>query len=100
VLADEKAFSARVRAGELHLKLLLTSAGNEQYRGTDPKLLAVAQTSRMIDNVSELAARLAALNPKNVPVIRTIFPDENHQSVSLATIGRAVRFALRPPNPP
>jgi predicted alpha/beta superfamily hydrolase len=88
-----------VRAGELHLKLLLTSAGDEQYRGTDPKLLAAAQNSRMIDNASELAARLAALNPQNFAVVRVIFPDESHNSVSLASIGRAVRFALAPPSP-
>jgi predicted alpha/beta superfamily hydrolase len=99
LLADEQAFSARVRAGELHLKLLLTSAGDEQYRGTDPKLLAAAQNSRMIDNASELAARLAALNPQNFAVVRVIFPDESHNSVSLASIGRAVRFALAPPSP-
>jgi predicted alpha/beta superfamily hydrolase len=83
VLSDEGAFSVRARAGELHLKLLLTPAGNE------PKT----------DYVSALAARLAKLNPQNVAVVRAVFPDESHNSVSLATIGRAVRFALEPSSP-
>ncbi len=70
VLADEEAFSKRARAGELQLKVLITSAGDEQYRGDDPKLLAEAQRgSRMVDNASELAARLAALNPQRITVV-------------------------------
>ena len=36
VLVDEEAFSKRARAGELQLKVLVTSAGDEQYRGNDP----------------------------------------------------------------
>jgi predicted alpha/beta superfamily hydrolase len=97
VLADEKTFSDRARAGRLHLKLLLTSGGDEQYRGTDPKLVAMSQAFQMIDNASELAARLAVLDPKNVQVVRAIFPGESHDSVSLVSLGRAVRFALEPP---
>ena len=95
VLADEPAFSARARRGELHLKLLLTSAGDEQYDGPDPKLLAAQ--GRTIADVSDLAARLAVLDPQNVRVVRTIFADESHRSVSPATLSRAVVFALEPP---
>ena len=95
VLADEAAFSKRARAGELHLKLLITSAGDEQYRGDDPQLLAEAQRgSRMVDNASELAARLAALSPQKVHVVRTIFDGELHITASDAALNRAVRFAL------
>lgn len=96
VLADEEAFSRQAKAGTLHLKLLLTSAGDEQYRGINPVQLLGAQRSRMIDNASDLAARLAALNPEKVVVARTIFPDEDHVSVSLASLGRALTFALKP----
>jgi len=97
VLADEPAFSDRARRGELHLKLLLTSAGDEQYSGPDPKLLAAQ--GRTIADVSDLAARLAVLDPQNVRVVRTIFADESHRSVSPATLSRAVVFALEPPAP-
>ena len=95
VLADEDAFSKRARAGELHLQLLLTSAADEQYHGDDSTLLAKAQTgSRMVDNASELAARLAALDPVDVKVTRQIFPDETHPSGAQASLCRAMKFAL------
>jgi len=94
VLADEAAFSKRGRAGELHLQILVTSAGDEQYRGDDPALLAAAATSRMIDNASELTDRLAALKPTSIKVSRVIFPGETHISTSSAAISRAVRLAI------
>ena len=95
VLADEGTFAKRAKAGELSVRLLLTSAGDEHYRGDDPKLRA-ADSRRMIDNVSELASRLAPLNPEKVTVTRVIFPEETHVSVSLASLGRALTFALKP----
>ena len=95
VLADEATFAKRARAGQLKVRLLLTSAGDEQYRGDNPKLRA-ADTSRMIDNVSELAGRLALLNPKQVTVTRVMFADETHVSASLASLARALTFALKP----
>jgi predicted alpha/beta superfamily hydrolase len=96
VLADEPVFAKRAKVGELKIRLLLTSAGDEQYRGDDPKLRAAADSSRMIDNVSELASRLTSLNPEKVVVTRAIFPDENHDSAALASLGRALTFALKP----
>jgi uncharacterized protein len=98
VLADEEAFSKRASSGELHLKILVTSAGNEQYGGDDPALLAESSASRMIENASELADRFAALNPANITVTRTIFPDETHNSVGPISLTRAIRFALPPPD--
>jgi predicted alpha/beta superfamily hydrolase len=77
VLADEDAFSRLVRTGKLRLKIMVTSAGEE--RNSD---------------ASGLAARLAALNPTKVVVARAIFAGEDHVSVSLASIGRALTFAL------
>jgi len=96
VLRDEEAFSKRARVGDLRLKVLVTSAGDEQYRGADPKLLAEGNAGRMVDNASELADRLALLDPKNIPVTRVIFPGETHGSVQGAALSRAVRFALPP----
>ena len=93
VLADEESFSKRARAGELRLKVLVTSAADEQYRGSDPKLLA-ANTTRLVDNASELAARLGSLHPQNIGVVRTIFEGEIHDTVSPASLSRSLRFAL------
>ena len=92
VLADEEAFSKRARGGELHLKILITSAGDEQYRGSDPQRQAA--DNRMVDNASDLAARLKALNSRNITVARTIFDGEVHNTVAPASLSRAVHFAL------
>ncbi|MFC1539574.1 alpha/beta hydrolase, partial [Candidatus Latescibacterota bacterium] len=99
VLADEAAFSTRARAGELRLKLLITSAEDEQYHGNDPQSLAAdakVGEFRLVDNASELAARLAELNPEQITVVRTIFDGESHHSSQAANISRAVRFAFSP----
>jgi len=81
VLADEGAFSKRAKAGELHLKILVSSGGDEP-RGS------------MVDNASDLAKQLSGL--KDISVARTIFPDEIHASVSMSSLNRGIRFALAP----
>jgi hypothetical protein len=96
VLADEAAFSARAKSGQLRLRLLLTVAGEEQYRGPDEARRKGDDESRMIDNASELATRLGALDPVHVQVTFATFADETHVSVSLASLGRALSFALQP----
>ncbi|HVS54310.1 MAG TPA: alpha/beta hydrolase-fold protein [Opitutaceae bacterium] len=96
VLADEAAFSKQVKTGALHLKLLITSAADEQYRGTDPAQLAAAARTRMVDNAAELSARLAAVMPENLSVTYTVFAGENHVSSSEANLSRGLRFALQP----
>ena len=95
VLADEAAFSQRVRDGKVHGRVLITSAGDEQ-RGDVPGGDREAAVHRMVDNASELAGRLAALNPQQMPVTRVIFPDEIHGSVPQASTSRAVRFSFPP----
>jgi predicted alpha/beta superfamily hydrolase len=95
VLQDEEGFAKRVKAGDLRLRVLVLSAANEQYRGDDPKLRA-ADTARMVNNASELAARLSALRPANMFVERTILDDEGHLSDVPASLSRALRFALPP----
>ena len=94
VLVDEESFSKRAKAGGIRLKVLVTSASDEQYRGSDPKLLAASASTRMVDNASELAERLTALHPQNVTVARTIFDGEIHNTVSPASLSRTMRFAL------
>jgi hypothetical protein len=49
-----------------------------------------------LKNASEFVQTLSALNLNGLNVGLTIFPDEDHASVSLASLGRALRFALPP----
>jgi predicted alpha/beta superfamily hydrolase len=80
VLADEAAFSHRVKAGELKLRILFTVAANEH--------------ADLIDDTQHLAGRLTPLNPDKVQVAYVSFAGEAHVSVSLASVGRALFFAL------
>jgi len=94
VLADEGSFSRQAAAGKLHLRLLITTADLEQ-----PRDEPATKWNRPIDNARDLAARLKVLDPKNVEVTYVNFADENHYSVSLASLGRGLTFALgAPPN--
>lgn len=98
VLEDEAAFAAKARAGELKLRILITSASEEEYTGTDPEKRA-AERAFMITNARNLADRLRELAPGRVEVKYVIFPDETHASVSLASISRAIAFAIPTPPP-
>lgn len=89
VLANEEAFSKHVRAGKVHARILVTSAGDEQPQD-NPR----SARSRMVDNASELAERLSKLDPETTRVVRTTFAGENHNSVPPASLSRAVQFAL------
>lgn len=83
VLKGEAEFSRRARAGELDLRLLITVGGAET-------------NGSMIPNASELATRLAALNPEKIKVTYNVIPDENHVLVSLASLGRTLGFIQKP----
>ena len=93
VLRDEERFALAIRSSDLKLKVLITSASDEQYRGSDPRLLAESDAERMVDNASELADRLAKLKPQ-LTVARAIFDGELHSTVSQASLSRALRFAF------
>jgi uncharacterized protein len=95
VLQDEETFSSRVNKDNLRLRILMTSAAEEQYRGSDPTRLQEAKKFSMVDNASALATRLTRLNSANLEFVYVVFPEEDHVSVSLATIGRTLKFALR-----
>lgn len=96
LLKSEEAFAQRARTGELKLKILITSSGNEQYRGSDPALLAAANRTRLVDNAAELAARLRVLRPQDVAVTYTVFPDESHGSGSYSALRRGMALAINP----
>lgn len=96
VLNDEAAFLKQVRDGKLSLRLLITVGGDEVYRGDDPARRAADERNGMIPNAAGLAQRLSALNSDRVTVSYAVIPDENHVLVSLASVGRALGFALKP----
>lgn len=79
VLKGEAEFARRAHADELNLRILITVGGLET-------------NGAMIPNASELAKRLAALNPEKVKVTYNVIPDENHVLVSLGSIGRALGY--------
>ena len=89
VLTDEPAFTMQAKTGALHLRILVTSAGEEQNPNVPSDVAA-----RMIDNASELAERLVVVNPRNIVVERAIFPGETHNSGGTAALSRGIRFAL------
>jgi uncharacterized protein len=94
ILAGEERFSREAHSRQLHLKVLLTSAGDEQYRGEDPAQLASAQQRAMVDNASHLAERLSRLPVESVVVYRVIFEGENHGSVPFSSLTRGMGFAF------
>lgn len=94
VLRDESSFAKRMSETSVPVRVLVTSAGEEQYRGTDEKLLAEADRSRMIDNASELTERLKRINGGRLTVARYILDGETHISVSHAALTRSLRFAF------
>lgn len=94
VLRDEKFFAKKMSEAGSPVRVLVTSAGEEQYRGTDEKQLAQASRSRMIDNASELAERLGRINGERMTVARYLLEGETHISVSHAALTRSLRFAF------
>ncbi len=86
VLKAEPAFAERARAGAFKLRVLVTAAGDE--------------TRAVIDGAAAFAERLRQLPKSAVDVHYFLFPGETHGSVSLATTGRALTFALQKPDAP
>jgi predicted alpha/beta superfamily hydrolase len=84
VLQAEPAFNERARAGEFKLRVLVTAAANE--------------SKNVIDGAAAFAERLKQLPKTAVDAHYAVFADETHGSVSLATTGRALTFALEKPD--
>ena len=78
ILRDVPAFAARMKAGPFRLRLLITAAGNEQYP-------------------QAIVTRLAAVDPAKLHLEHAVIADESHVSVSLASVARALYFALGKP---
>jgi predicted alpha/beta superfamily hydrolase len=90
VLIDEAVFSKQARAGALHLRILVTQAGDERNAGGDPRY------AHAFDDTSALADRLAEVDPTNISVSQAVFEGESHTSGLAASLARAIRFALPP----
>jgi len=80
VLKEEPAFVSRVKAGELSLRILFTVAADE--------------SPDLINETKAMAGRFTSLNPAKAHVEYTSLAGEGHVSVSLASVGRALFFAL------
>lgn len=104
VLGGEAGFAARMARGGLHPTLILTVGGDEQEAPpwlTDPAERARAARRngdrRMVDNVRDLAARLAAI--AGLTLRHRILVGEHHGTSMLPAIGNALPyvFAVRAP---
>ena len=94
VLRDESLFAKKMSDAAAPVRVLVTSAGEEQYRGPDEKLLAADSRTRMIDNASELAERLRRIEGGRLTVARWVLDGETHISVSHGVLTRSLRFAF------
>jgi predicted alpha/beta superfamily hydrolase len=81
ILKEEPSFVARAKAGEIKVRILFTAAADE--------------SPRMVADAKAISERLAPLNPQKVHVEYVAFAGEDHVSVSLASVGRALFFALK-----
>ncbi len=104
VLADEAAFAAKVSSGAVAPRVLITVGALEQTSEPVPPGIKMTQAevdkltlaARMVDNAGDLAARLKALKGgPGYSVANTVFADENHGSVELASVARGVIFAAK-----
>jgi predicted alpha/beta superfamily hydrolase len=103
VLKDEDKFAAAVRSAKAAPRILITSDQWEQGDGDDPGLpaagperqsrLAMLKSARMVDNASELAARLKALKGgPGYEVKYSVFPEESHNTGTPAAASRGANF--------
>lgn len=106
VLAHEPAFVERVRRGEVRARALVSVGGLESTvrwpAVAADKLPAPRETfqdmcddCRMVPNVEELGARLAAEQRTGFTVQTVVHADDDHNMVPPAGIARGIRFALR-----
>lgn len=109
VLDSEPAFAAKVRAGAVAPRVLITVGSLEQSTDNLPTPLeSIApdwspeeaaervRAARMVDNARELAERLSVLSESTgIETEFVIFEGETHASVVPASVCRGIGFALR-----
>lgn len=101
VLSEEPAYARALAHGAARPNLLLAVGALEAFPdraalrhfGTREAAQAALAGSRMVDNVVELGARLAALPAGDLSTV--VFEGEGHVTVIPAVLCRALQFALR-----
>jgi len=86
---EAAAFTRRIATAPHAPAVMLTVGGREQDR--------VGASSKMIDNMREMARRLRTIERAGLPmqVVDVVFADEDHGSVQQASVSRAIDFAFR-----
>lgn len=94
MMEEVRRFAASPPPNLPRLGLMLTVGGLEEE---DPTMPAARQATlrdrRMVGRAREAAAILSALGPRGPEVGFQLFEDENHGSVILPSVNRALRFA-------
>ncbi|HKS54563.1 MAG TPA: alpha/beta hydrolase-fold protein [Steroidobacteraceae bacterium] len=104
VLSDLPAFKARLTGHALHKRLLMTM-GALEYQTNPEELRLIRQMKLvgaedlpqavdMLGNAAALAHELKPLAAQGLDVQYVVFPEETHNSVIPAFLGRGARFTL------
>jgi predicted alpha/beta superfamily hydrolase len=106
VLAGEAKFKAAVESGKVAPRILIDVGSKEQSVAagavlppgmTREQVEAMMTSAAMVDNASQLAARLKAVKGKDGYLVESqVFEAEGHLSVVPAAISRGLGLALRP----
>ncbi|MEN2988320.1 alpha/beta hydrolase-fold protein [Tistrella sp. BH-R2-4] len=97
VAEDAAAYAARDRRPPLNLLLMV--GGEEQavsIGAESPERAAFRRMARMLDNLTEMADRLRALQVPGARIDQVVFAGEGHMTTVPAAISRAVVFASEP----
>ncbi len=90
VLQDEAAFAAKVKTGQTAPRVFI-GVGSEEQRASD----TTAAEFRMVDNATELAARLKSLQgAAGYKVESKVFGGQSHISVPWEALNSMLNFAL------
>jgi predicted alpha/beta superfamily hydrolase len=105
ILGEVAAFKSKQQNMRLPRRLLVTVGELEASGSPEEIRLGAAlkignvnelmQNAKQVSNSAELAKDLAALAPYGLKVQRVAFPDETHNSVIAAYLGRGARFTLQ-----
>jgi predicted alpha/beta superfamily hydrolase len=103
VLSAEANFSHEVASGAAQPRVFISVGGLEdsptpaslRFFKSEAEAFKSTASNRMVGNVEDLGARLAAIRGGPAYSVSTVvFPEESHSSVIPAAISRAVRFAI------
>ncbi len=90
VLKDEAAFAAKVKVGQTTPRVFIGVGGEEQ-----PPAVPSSAEYRMVDNTTELAARLTALKgAAGFKIESKVFAGQSHMSVPWEALNTMLNFAL------